>query len=87
MQLKAKTKRIGYLHLEKTIHILWTCHEKGTLENVITMGRLEGKRSRGRPRETILNSLASCHRGTMGRLEWKGSRGRPRESTLNSLAL
>ena len=31
---------------------------RGKLENLVTGGRLEGKRGRGRPRELILDSLA-----------------------------
>ena len=36
---------------------------RGGLEYVVSTGRLEGKRGRGRPRETMLNSLASWHGG------------------------
>ncbi|BFZ19497.1 hypothetical protein BsWGS_22536 [Bradybaena similaris] len=36
---------------------------RGGLEYVVSMGRFEGKRGRGRPRKTMLNSLASWHGG------------------------
>ena len=44
---------------------------RGGLEYVVSTGRLEGKRGRGRPRETMLKSLASW-RGGISILEMIG---------------
>ncbi|GKG52798.1 hypothetical protein Tco_0549910, partial [Tanacetum coccineum] len=34
------------------------------LEYIVTVGKLEGKRGRGRPREQMLDSLTSWHGGS-----------------------
>lgn len=48
-------------YIQKTTNIAWTCHvmRRGKLEYA---GQREGKRGQGRPREAMLNSLASWHR-------------------------